>query len=299
VRLNLYSLQLFVSVIDGGTIAAAAERENIATSALSKRISELERQVGTPLLIRRARGVEPTDAGLHLARGARVLLRNAEVLNDEMQDFTAGTGGHVRLAANLSSITQFVPQDLALFNRRYPRIQVDMEERVSSVVTQRVLDNAADIGIFTAVPHLHGLTVFPYRRDRMVLVAPASHPLARHDAVTFEQTLDFDHVGMHRGSAANEVLMREAAASNRTLRMRYQVTSYDAMIAMVKAEFGVGLMPGRALNLYSSEGLATIQLLDSWADRELKLCIRSDEGLHKAAQLLLEHLRDAVSDTPI
>jgi DNA-binding transcriptional LysR family regulator len=295
VRLNLYSLQLFVAVVEEGTIAAAAEREHIATSALSKRISELERLVGTPLLIRRARGVEATEAGRQLARGARTVLHNAESLADEIRDQASGVAGHVRLAANLSSITQFLPGDLARFTRQHPRVQIDLEERVSSVVTRLVLDNAADIGIFTSALDLQGLTVFPYRRDRMVLVLPAAHPLVGHRALAFADTLDHDHVGMHRGSAGNEMLMRAAAAANRPLRMRFQVTSYDAMIAMVKAGFGVGVMPGEAMALYAGDGLATIALTDDWAARELKLCVRTADSLPSASRLLLEHLQTAAS----
>lgn len=292
-RLNLYSLQLFVAVVEEGTIAAAAAREHIATSALSKRISELERQVGTPLLIRRARGVEPTEAGRNLARGARQLLHNAEGLADSILEQASGVAGHVRLAANLSSITQFLPGDLARFARQHPRVQIDLEERVSSVVTRLVLDNAADIGIFTSALDLQGLTVFPYRRDRMVLVVPAAHPLAGHKALAYADTLEYDQVGMHRGSAGNEMLMRAATAANLPLRMRFQVTSYDAMVAMVKAGFGVGVMPGEALALYAGDGLATIALTDGWAQRELKICVRAGEGLSNAGRLLLAHLQAA------
>jgi DNA-binding transcriptional LysR family regulator len=114
-RLNLYSLQLFVAVVEEGTIAAAAEREHIATSALSKRISELERLIGTPLLIRQSRGVMPSEAGRTLARGARTLLHGAEDLAAEVRDFASGVTGHVRVAANLSSITQFLAHDIARF----------------------------------------------------------------------------------------------------------------------------------------------------------------------------------------
>lgn len=292
-RLNLYSLQLFVAVVEEGTIAAAAEREHIASSALSKRISELERLVGTPLLIRRARGVEATEAGRGLARGARQLLHGADGLAQEIRDQASGVAGHVRLAANLSSITQFLPSDLAHFARRHPRVQIDLEERVSSVVTRLVLDNAADIGIFTSALDLQGLTVFPYRRDRMVLVLPAAHPLAGHRALAYAETLEYDQVGMHRGSAGNEMLMRAATAANLPLRIRFHVTSYDAMIAMVKAGFGVGVMPGDAMALYAGDGLATIALTDDWASRELKLCVRTGDGLHSAGRLLLVHLQAA------
>jgi DNA-binding transcriptional LysR family regulator len=289
-RLSIYSLQLYVAVTDEGSIAAAAEREHIAPSALSKRISELERVIGTPLLIRKARGIEPTAAGQVLARGARRLLHHADNLAVEVRDFATGTSGHVRVAANLSSLTQFLARDIGEFTAAHPRIQIDVEERVSSVVTRLVLENAADIGIFTASTDEPLLDVRPYRQDTMVMVAPRGHPLAREREVAFELTLDYEHVAMHKGSAANDMMKRAAAEAGRPLRMRFFVTSYDAMISMVRSGLGVGLMPHASIALYDTRELAVIRLTDAWAQRQLKVCVRRGDGLTAAAQLLLAHL---------
>ncbi len=292
-RLSIYSLQLFVAVAEEGSIASAAEREHIAASALSKRVSELERIVGTPLLIRRPRGIELTAAGQILVRGARTLLHHADNLAAEVRDFASGASGHVRVAANLSSLTQFLSSDIARFMTKHPRIQVDVEERVSSAVTRMVLDNAADLGIFTASDDEPLLAVRPYRKDTMVMVAPRGHALAQRAEVAFADTLDHEHVGMHRGSAANEALARAAAAAGRKLRMRFFVTSYDAMISMIHAGLGIGLMPHDAISLYDTGELAVIRLSDPWAHRQLKLCVRPGDSLTAAGRLLLEHLAAA------
>lgn len=290
-RLNLYSLQLLVAVVEEGTIAAAAERESIATSALSKRISELERTTGTSLLIRQARGVVPTAAGKILACGARKLLHDAENLSAEVRDFATGMSGHLRLAANLSGIAQFLPSDLNQFSIKHPKVQIDLEERVSSVITRMVLDNAADIGIFASSDDEHLLEVFPYRADRMVLVVASTHPLAGTKSIAFADTLDFHHIGMHRGSAGNHMLAKAASAANRSLKLRFQVTSYDAMISMVKAGMGIGMMPLDAMALYAAENLVVVDLEDQWAQRRLKICVRSEEGLTTAGRMLLDHLK--------
>lgn len=289
-RFDIYTLQLFVAVLEEGSIAAAAEREHIAASALSKRISELERSVGQPLFRRQARGVEPTCAGHALARGARAVLHKVEDLSAEIDEFSQGVRGRVRVMANLSSITQFLPAELSGFLRRHPNVQVDLEEGVSTACTRAVADNAADIGIFTQAEQDFGLTTFPYHHDALVLVAPVGHPLAGASAVSFLDTLDFDHVGMHRGSAADFLLTREASAANRVLRQRFHVTSYDAMVAMVKAGLGVGVIPVNAIALYARDGLRVIPLTDAWARRRLKLCVRSPEALSGSARLLLDHL---------
>lgn len=289
-RLDLYTLQVFLAVLEEGSIAAAAVREHIAPSALSKRLSELERTLDVTLFQRHARGVEPTSAARALARRARALLHQTQDLAAEIQDYSTGVRGRVRIAANLSSIAQFLPAELRRFMDQQPHVQIDLEESVSAGVTRAVLENAADIGVYTQSDDEQGLDIFPYHRDVMAAVIPRGHPLARRKSIAFAETLDYDHVGMHRGSAANYLFTREAAAINRTVRLRFQVTSYDALVAMVRANLGLGIVPVKALSIHATEDLRIIPLKDSWAQRQLKLCVRSNEALSGAARRLLEHL---------
>jgi DNA-binding transcriptional LysR family regulator len=292
VRLNLYSLQLFVAAVEAGSIAAAAEREFIAASALSKRIAELERVLGTPLLMRQARGVEPTAAGRVLVRGARTLLHEADDLAAKVRDFATGESGHVRVAANLSSITQFLSTELSEFAQKHPRIQIDLDERISSMVTRMVLENVADIGVFSFSPDEPQLEVHPYREDEMVLITHRSHPLAPRGIVGFVDTLDFDHIGLQRDSAIAVTTERVALAAGRELRTRFFVQSYDALISMVRAHLGIGLIALGAVRLYDQDELATVRLSDAWARRRTKICVRRGETLSPAARLLLAHLQE-------
>ncbi|PLC49082.1 LysR family transcriptional regulator [Pollutimonas subterranea] len=289
-RFDLYTLQLFIAVVEEGSIAAAAKREHIAASALSKRLSELERMLGMDLFIRRPRGVEATKAAHTLVRGARNLLHHADDLSSELNGHAQGTFGRVRLAANLSSIAQFLPQALRLFLNQHPGVTVDLNEMVSTEVMRAVAENTADIGIYSQADDQYGLTTFPYHEDRMVLVTPCDHPLASRKSVHFIDTLAYDHVGMHRGSAANILLAREAIAADRTLKLAFQVTSYDALISMVDAGLGIGIMPVKATTLYACSGIRIVPLNDAWASRRLKLCVRPGETLSAAAQSLLDHL---------
>lgn len=289
-RLNLYSLQLFVAAVEAGSIAAAAEREFIAASALSKRVAELERVLGTPLLLRQARGIEPTAAGRVLVKGARTLLHEADDLAVKVRDFATGESGHVRIAANLSSITQFLSNDLRDFTQKHPRIQIDLEERISSIVTRMVLENAADIGVFTFSPDEPLLEVHPFREDEMVLIMHRSHPLAPRGIVAFIDTLEHDHIGLQRESALATTIQRVAVAAGRELRMRFFVHSYDALISMVRSRLGIGFLPLGALPLYDRSELATVRLSDAWARRRTKIAVRRGENLSTAARKLLDHL---------
>lgn len=289
-RFDLYTLQLFIAVIEEGSIAAAAQREHIAASALSKRLSELERMTGVQLFIRRARGVEATPSAHTLARGARHLLHQASDLTQQLNGYAVGTSGHVRIAANLSSISQFLPEDLYQFIDKNPGVSVDLNEMVSTDVIRAVAENNADLGIYSQADDQYGLAIHPYHKDRMVLIVPYDHALASRVSVDFIETLMYEHVGMHPGSAANILLAREAIAAERPLKLKFQVTSYDALVSMVSSKLGIGIMPLQATRLYSPSKIKTILLNDQWSWRQLKICIRPGKNLSAATQSLLLHL---------
>ncbi len=105
-RIDLTSLQLFVAVCELGSIGRAAEREFIAASAISKRLSDLEAALATPLLYRHARGVDLTPTGESLLHHARSVLYSLAKMQVDLSEYADGVRGHVRVHANISAIVQ-------------------------------------------------------------------------------------------------------------------------------------------------------------------------------------------------
>jgi DNA-binding transcriptional LysR family regulator len=290
-RLDLTSLQLFVAVIEHGSIGKAAEREYIAASAVSKRLSDLETAVGTPLLYRHARGVAPTPAGETLLHHARSVLISLDRMQGELGEFAEGVKGHVRIHANISAIVEFLPEDIGSFARAHPKLKIDLQEHLSHDIVRAVHDGAADVGICNPQADLLGLQQRPYRQDHLVLVVPRRHPLAKKKRLDFVQTLDLDHVGLHSTSALYLAQRRAAFEAGKTLNLRIQVTSLDAMCRMIDNGLGVGVMPDRAFELVGSVGdLAAVPLNDVWAVRDLLIVARDFTALPAPAKLLVEHL---------
>ena len=290
-RFDFRDLELFVAVADAGGIARAAERVHTVASAVSKRLSEMEANFGTPLLVRGAKGVELTAAGMALLTRARALLYQAEQMDQELRQHAAGVRGQVRVFANISAIVEFLPAALASFMRQHPEVQIQLEEQVSSTISQAVADNRADLGIISDQPVLEGLHTAPFRRDELVLVTRPDHPLAQAKAVQFPELLPYPLVGLHADSSLHHLMKRTAADLGKPLNLRIQVTSFDAACAMVAAGLGISIVPRAATTPYvQSLQLSSIALQESWAHRQLLLCTRKGE-LHAAAQLLLEHLQ--------
>jgi DNA-binding transcriptional LysR family regulator len=292
--LDLTTLRLFVAVCETRNIARAGERESLAGSAISKRLAQLEDMLGTQLLVRRRRGVEPTPAGETLLEHARILLGNAERLAHDMGSFAAGVKGQVRLLASASALAESLPDDVAAFLRQpeHAAIQVHIEERSSNGVVRGVRDGIAAVGIcWDAVPDLD-LASHPYRSDHLVLITHRDHPLARQRTVSFAQTLDYEFVGLPANSAVPLMLQHAAARLGRTMLLRVVVTSLDAVQRVVGANLAISVIPREvAAPNMAERHLCLVNLQEDWSERRFGIYFRDEASLSPAAALLVRHLQ--------
>lgn len=291
--LDLTSLRLFVAVCETGNIARAGERAHIVGSAISKRLTQLEDQLGTALLTRRRHGVVPTPAGQALLEHARAMLDSASRIAQDMRSFAAGARGQVRILASVSAMAESLADDVATFLQQpaHQSIQIDMEERVSPEIVRGVREGHAALGVCWDAAPLDGLQSIPYRRDRLVVLTPPGHPLAKQPSLRFADTLDYEHVSLPVNSAVQVLLQRQAAQLGRSVRHRVVVTNFEAALRVVRAGLAISLVPQEVVaDQAAVHGLPLVPLDEPWVDRRFIVCFRDRDTLNPAAQLLLTHL---------
>lgn len=292
-RLDLVSLSLFVLVVRTGSISKGAALAHLAVGAASKRMSDLEAAVGAPLLERHSRGVTLTAAGEALHRHAQRIMSDVDQLAADLSDHARGVLGVVRLWANTSAITQFLPGELAAFAAAQPGIRIELNEADSHDVVLAVLEGRADLGIFAERTPALGLQTLHYRDDRLVLVVPPGHPLARRRRLAFAEAMDYDFVSLSGQTSLAQRLLQEGGQIGKPLRIRIQVRSFDAMCQMVAAGLGIAVLPDAAVQpLVKALGLRKLELSDAWVDRELLLGLRDVTAVPRPVRLLLEHLQE-------
>ena len=294
-KLDPITLRLFVAVMEENAIARAAAREHIAPSAASRRLAELEIQLQVELFTRSNRGSTPTAAAYALLNMARSVLNELDGIATQIKDYGRHNGqglrGHVRVVANISAITQFLPAQLQSFLAQHPQVDVRLQERVSTDIARAVADNEADIGLLNQGSYGEKISLRPYRTDRLTVVVPHGHALVRRRSVRLAELVQYDWVGMHAGSALNHLVTRAAADQGLPLRLRMKVTGYDALCLMVASGLGIGILPEGSARLYlGALPLRCITLQEPWAARQLMLCVRAPENLSPVTQLLAEHL---------
>jgi DNA-binding transcriptional LysR family regulator len=290
-RIDFVTLRLFCAVAKAGSMTKGAAQCHLALSAASRRLTEFEHTVGMQLLVRSAQGVSLTSAGHVAMQHALRLFHGFEQFSSELQDYAKGVKGHVRLWANMSALTEFLPAALADFLSQNPAIRVEVEEQLSGDIVRALIDEVADIGVFAAGIPTHGLETRVFHSDQLFLVCPQTHPLARFRKLTFADCLTFDFVGLNAGSSLLELTARAAADAGASLRLRVQVRSFDAMCHMIGAGLGIGVMPlGVCQPQIKALKLKAIEIKDGWSHRDLVLASRPSGKLTPAVTALLLHL---------
>jgi len=290
-RYDLTSLELFVAVAEEANLTRAAERQHLAVSAVSKRITELEELAGAPLLLRLPRGVSLTPAGQSLLHYARQVLQLVQKMRSELSEYAGGVKGHIRIHASTSVLTQFLPRELETFLRLYPMIRFEIEERVGAAIVRAVADGTTDLGILGSHTPAPGLSSLPYHTDRLVLAVPPGHPLAKRKAVRFADALAYPFVSHHAASSLWTLMTQAAHDSGKSIKQRIQVSSFDCMCKLVEANLGIAMLPIGVLGHHvAAGGIRTVDLKDAWARRQHVIVVRDLATVPFTTRTLVDHL---------
>ena len=286
------TLRLFVAVCEERNIAGAAEREALVASAVSKRIAAIEREVGTPLLIRGRRGIVPTAAGESFLRQAREVIGALARMRVELIEFATGVQGSIRAVASVSVLAGRLPEDIATFLATHQAVRVSLDEMNGTEIVRAVREGAADLGVLWDRADLSGLRIAPYHSDHLCVAVHEAHPLAARKRLRYDETLAHPAIGVAPGGLLATLLRRQAALAGTAPVTRIQVSSPDAACRIVGVGLGLAVLPREAAEPHAAaRGLRLIPLSDPWAVRRFVICSRAGSTLTTATRLLVEHLQ--------
>jgi DNA-binding transcriptional LysR family regulator len=290
--LDLVTLRVFLSTAEEGTMGRAAERENIALSAISRRISDLEARTNLILFDRRDRGMSLTSAGRALAQSIRLVFDRLDALARGLNDLESGETGYIRLF-HQTAASALLPPILADFLTTHPGIQLEIDEAAPDEILHAVRSGDADLGIITSWTAADALDLEsrPWVADELVAIIPIEHPLSSRDTLSVAEICEFPIITL-RNAQAVLVLFREAARKrDLLLQERVHAVSYETVRHMVAAGLGIAIVPQTAAERpETNDRIAVRRLSEEWAQRRLIICSRG-VGLRSAAStLLLEHL---------
>jgi DNA-binding transcriptional LysR family regulator len=292
---DLTDLQLIVNIGDASSLTRGAEKSHLSLPAASNRVKNLEDHFGTRLFHRNSQGVTLTPSGEAFLRHARLVLRQIDHLRGDIHEYARGIKGQVRMLANTTAMTEFMPAVLSRFLASHPDVTVELRERLSYLVIKAVSEGSADIGIVAGKPASSELEYIPYREDRLVLVTPLEHPLSELTEVAFSDTLAFEYVGLSEWSAIHAFLIQAADKLGYPFRFRVEVGSFEAVCRMIEAGVGIGVVPELVAKRYAQRlNIKIVSLSDEWSERKLQICVRNLKQLPSFTRDLVNMLIEDV-----
>lgn len=288
---DLADLRLFIHIAESPSLTQGARKAYISPAAASARIKSLEEAIGSRLLYRDSRGVELTPGGQLFLQHARLIMRQVEYMRTEFTEYGTDSAGHIRIFANTTAVTEFLPEILAGFLSERPGVTVDLQERLSRDIVRGVLDGSTDLGILAGPVRAEGLQVLRFSTDRLVLATPLNHPLALRRKVKLAETLAFPHIGLHEGTTLLRFLREQVEQLGNNLGMRIQVYSFESMCRMIEAGVGIAILPESSARRHQrTMQLAVIALDEPWVVRERSILVRDLDALPSVIRSLVNVL---------
>lgn len=235
-----------------GSFSAAAEALSYTQSAVSQQIAALEREAGTQLVVRSARGVTLTEAGTALVRHADAILGRLADAEAELDAIAGLRGGKVRLTTFTTAGATIVPKAIVEFRRRYPEVELTLTPEEPADALASLRSGRSDIALTIDPLDDHtdrsDLALVDLLEDPMYLMLPAEHPFAHRDAIRLEDLADDDWIlGATDRCPDSRILRRACRQAGFEPKIAFHTDDHLAVQGFVASGFGVAFIPDLAL----------------------------------------------------
>lgn len=283
--MDLVLLESLLAVAEHGTLTRASRAVAITQPALTRRLQQLEDAMGAPLLQRSKRGAVLTDAGRLVAAEGRQLVERWRRLREAVRAQQNLEAGLVRLGGGATAVSFLVPTTIAEFGALYPGVRFEVREEGSRAVEDDVVAERLELGIVTLPTRSRELEVRPLRRDRIVLVAGAQHPLAQKKRIDVAALQGLGLVGFESDSAIRRLIDDALRGAGVTMNVQMELRSIAAILEMVAHTPLLGFVSQLGVQGRSRElGVRVLEVRGLSIDRRLAVISKLGRPLSSAAR---------------
>jgi DNA-binding transcriptional LysR family regulator len=300
-RMPLEVLRYVVLIAEQGSTLAAAQRVNLTSSSLSRKIAQLEHELGLPLFERHSRGMRPTDAGRLVIEAARQMLARMERLATEIDDVDAMNRGMVRVYASQTLVEHILMPRLLDMGQRHPNVKIELQVAAGRQFERALVEDAADIALVITVPTHPDIEIVAERSNQVVAVVRRDHPFAGRDMLSVTDIVSEPFAALPATFSSRVAFNSLLPDALRAVQPHLTTNSGPALKSYALSGLGAAIMPELAIwNGGADAELVAIKI--EGADRidtRMCLCHRRSRILGSAARRLLADLAQSFRDAPV
>lgn len=293
-------LRYFLEVAHSGSIRVAAERLNIAPSAISRYIHNIEQELGTPLFERSARGVKLTNAGALYLQHARTVFMDRERVRLEIDELKGLRRGHIRISTIDGIVAGPLSDAVSSFRQFHPAVTVQLMSTGTETVTKAVREGDADIGIAYHPAPAMGVSIAMRIVDPLFLIVAPTHVLADRKIVDFADALEFP-LALPEATFGIRKLINAFCQSERiVLKPHLETNSIEALRGFARSGAGVSMLHYLSISREVELGFVraipfrNAALQQSWVE----ICTQEGRQLPAILERFIDHLRESFSKLP-
>ncbi len=288
-------LQAFCEVVERRSFSQAAERLGVTQPAVSLQVRSLEKRLGTQLLDRSGRRVEPTEAGLKLYRGAQRLLQlEDEIVGELQQGATGELEGAFEIGASTGPGGVVLAQLLCQFAEEHPHLHVALSVFDTQTVVERVADRTLQLGVVGAAPRHRGVEYEPFVRDTVILACPPGHAFGGR-TISLDELKAETLIVMQEGAGVRQMIddeLHRAGLRLKDLHVRLELGLQESVTSAVRGGYGVTFISRSSVeNDLAAGTLVEARVRELELEREIYLVRSAGRAEARAARAFVEFAR--------
>ena len=289
-------LQAFCEVVERRSFSQAAERLGVTQPAVSLQVRSLEKRLGTQLLDRSGRRVEPTEAGLRLYRGAQRLLQMEDDLLSELaQEATGDLEGTFEIGASTGPGGVVLAHILCEFAESHEKLHVALSVYDTQTIVDRVADRTLQLGVVGAAPRHRGVEYEPFFNDTVILACPPGHRFAGR-TITLDELRTETLIVMQEGAGVRQMIDDELLRVGlrlRDLAVRLELGLQESVTSAVRSGYGVTFISRSSVeNDLAAGTLVEARVAELELEREIYLVRAAGRAETRAARAFIEFAKD-------
>ncbi|WP_448044302.1 LysR family transcriptional regulator [Bradyrhizobium liaoningense] len=295
--MQLSTLSQFLEIVRTGSVRRASEQLNIAPSAMSRQIANLEHLVGAKLFERHADGMSLTAEGTAFLKYAQRTVRDIDLARSEIDEIRGLRRGRVRIHSVEGAVAGYLFSAVAEFRGKYPGVTFEVVAAGNDLVIEALVRDEADIGIgFNPSPDLNVRVVAKLRKE-IVAVASPYHPFAERSELSLQDLMGAEIAMLDASFGTRRLLDRAFRNADISVPFALTVNAIEMAKAFAKRNYGIAILPAFAARYECDHGeLVAIPLSEPTLKRAtVALCVRRDRELPRAVAAFLKLLQEKIT----